>query len=158
MPGVSFQSRALGMVHAASAGTAVGKQDWLPGVCVGDPRFSASFAWLVGQPASLEASTSVVPGCEFPVVVVCRAALSWSRHVAVGQPAVNTTACRSPPPEFKRPNSLLRSALSGPPVTVRGVGHADNGAELSEGPFVVDIEANPPLPVSFTRAADARNR
>ena len=38
--------------------------------------------------------------------------------------------CRSPPPDSRRPSSLLRSALSAPPVIVRGVGHAEDEQSL----------------------------
>ena len=117
MPGVSFQSLVAGVFHeaiAASCGSA--PPDWF------GPPFSPSVARGVFHVASKAAPSRFSTGLEWSPFAY------WYAPVAtfgVGQLASCAVACKSPPPLSVRPNSCFRSALSGPPVGVRGVGHEE---------------------------------
>lgn len=78
-------------------------------------------------------------GLAFPRSISWRSTPLPSRAAGVGQadPSPNDSAWRSAPPASLRPNSCFRSALSAPPVTVRGVGHAKD-----EQPFPFMREAH----------------
>ena len=149
MPGVSFQSRLLGVVQPAS-GT-VSDRPIAPGLGETSPPFTASVEVGVGHPASEAAPSRSIPPVWLGEETVFGPPLGV---FGVGQPA-NFTACSKLAACFRPSDifpvaSIFSMSVDLPPLGVFGVGHPVNPLPNVVGPRAVCTQYRSPAGVTFS--------